>query len=100
VGDEREIRRSQPTVVTHPRFAVATTEVVTMEDGPMEVLRRKKDSSMARAIEEVAADRADAVLSCGNTDACWRRRRSSFDVCGIDRPGIATVIPTPRTSST
>lgn len=52
---------------------------------------------MARAVGLVAADEADAVLSCGNTGcllaaATIRLRRLD----GLDRPGIATVIPTPE----
>lgn len=98
VGSESEILRSHPDATGRSRVRIlGTSEVVTMEDGPMEVLRRKKDSSMARAIEQVASGLADAVLSCGNTGcllaaATIKLRR----LPGIDRPGIATVIPTPE----
>src|SRR5580704_11654292 len=43
------------------------SEVMTMEDKPTTALRKKKDSSMARAIEMVGDGRADAAISLGNT---------------------------------
>lgn len=98
VGNSGEIERFHPGASRVPRVRILhAAEVVGMEDGPMEVLRRKKDSSMARAIETVAAGEADAVLSCGNTGcllaaATIKLRR----LPGVDRPGIATVIPTPE----
>ncbi|MBX3747601.1 MAG: phosphate acyltransferase PlsX [Verrucomicrobiae bacterium] len=98
VGNEAEIRRHPiaPEHLARVRILHAS-EVVTMDDGPRDVLRRKKDSSMVRAIELVSRGEADAVLSCGNTGCLLaastiRLRR----LPGIDRPGIATVIPTPE----
>ena len=37
-----------------------------MEDKPVQALRRKKDSSMARAIELIKNNEAGAIVSCGN----------------------------------
>jgi glycerol-3-phosphate acyltransferase PlsX len=98
VGNESAIRSARPDAFGMDRVRIVhATEVVDMEDGPMEVLRRKKDSSMARAMDLVASDQADAVLSCGNTGCLLaagtiKLRRLE----GVDRPGIATVIPTPE----
>lgn len=98
VGDESEIRKILAPTSADPRVRVVhASEVVTMEDGPTDVLRRKKDSSLVRAIDCAASGQADAVLSCGNTGgllaaATVKLRR----IPGIDRPGIATVIPTPE----
>ncbi len=73
------------------------TEVVTMQDGPKDVLRRKKDSSMARAIDLVSAGEADAILSCGNTGCLLAASTIKLRrLPGIDRAGIATVMPTPE----
>ncbi len=100
VGQESAIRpllpRSKGNEKSRMRV-VHAPDVVTMEDGPMDVLRRKKNSSMAKAIDLVASNEADAILSCGNTGgllaaATIKLRRLG----GIDRPGIATVIPTPE----
>jgi phosphate acyltransferase len=48
---------------------VGTTQVVTMEEKPREAIRRKKDSSMRVAIDQVHAARASACVSAGNTGA-------------------------------
>ncbi len=79
----------------HPRArAVAATEVVGMDD-PIEVaLRRKKDSSMRVAIEQVKDGVAQAAVSAGNTGALMAIARYVLKtVEGIDRPAIATQLP-------
>ncbi len=98
VGNESDIRQVGSRVLRDSRIrVVATTEVVTMEDGIRDVLRRKRDSSMVRAIEMAAAGEADAVLSCGNTGGLLAASTVKLrPIRGIDRPGIATVIPTPE----
>ena len=78
---------------------VHASEVVTMED-PVEVaLRKKKDSSLRVAINQVksTADQpalAHACVSAGNTGALMAVARYVLKtVDGIDRPAIATVLP-------
>lgn len=98
VGDEPRIGIVKPESTEAGRVRVLhASEVVTMEDGPMEVLRRKRDSSMGRAIDLVAQGEADAVLSCGNTGCLLAASTIKLRrLPGVDRPGIATVIPTPE----
>ena len=79
----------------HPRATlVAASEVVTMED-PLEVaLRRKKDSSMRVAIEQVRDGKADVAVSAGNTGALMAIARYVLKTMeGIDRPAIAGQFP-------
>ena len=73
---------------------VPATEVVTMDD-PIEVsLRKKKDSSMRVAIEQVKEKQADAAVSAGNTGALMAISRYILKTLdGIDRPAIATRMP-------
>lgn len=73
---------------------VPATEVVAMDD-PVEVaLRRKRDSSMRVAIEQVRDGLADAAVSAGNTGALMAIARYVLKTLeGIDRPAIATQIP-------
>ena len=75
---------------------VVATEVVTMED-PVEVaLRKKRDSSMRVAIQQVK-DGAHACVSAGNTGALMAVARYLLKTLdGIDRPAIATVMPNRR----
>jgi len=70
------------------------SEVITMEDKPLDAVRRKKDCSMVRAMELVRDGKAEAVISRGNTgalvaSATFKLRRLE----PVDRPAIATVIP-------
>lgn len=79
----------------HPRAqVVAASEVVGMDD-PVEVaLRRKKDSSMRVAIEQVKSGAAQAAVSAGNTGALMAIARYVLKTMdGIDRPAIAGRMP-------
>jgi len=80
---------------SHPRAqVVAASDVVAMDD-PIEVaLRRKKDSSMRVAIEQVKSGAAQAVVSAGNTGALMAIARYVLKtIDGIDRPAIAGRMP-------
>jgi len=78
-----------------PRVSVHhASEVVEMSDKPLHALKRKKDSSMLRAIELVKAAEARVVVSCGNTGtlmAGGTLRLRTLD--GVERPALATVFP-------
>ena len=78
-----------------PRVSVFhASEVIEMDDKPMLALKRKKDSSMVRAIELVKTGQAHAVFSCGNTGAlmaCATLKLRPLE--GIDRPALAAAIP-------
>lgn len=80
---------------SHPRAkAVHATEVVTMDD-PLEVaLRRKKNSSMRVAIQQVKDGQAQAAVSAGNTGALMAISRYVLKTLdGIERPALAGQIP-------
>jgi phosphate acyltransferase len=73
----------------------ACTEVVAMDDPPAEALRRKKDSSMRVAINLVKDGEAQACVSAGNTGALMAIARFVLKTLpGIDRPAIASQLPT------
>ena len=81
--------------LSHPRVrVVAASEVVAMDD-PIEVaLRRKKDSSMRVAIQQVKEGAAQAAVSAGNTGALMAIARYVLKTMdGIDRPAIAGRMP-------
>ena len=70
------------------------SEMITMEDKPLDAVRKKKDCSMVRAMELVRDGLAEAVISPGNTgalvaSATFKLRRLE----AVDRPAIVTVIP-------
>jgi glycerol-3-phosphate acyltransferase PlsX len=74
---------------------VHSTQVVEMKDRAIEAVRKKKDSSISRAVDLVKQERADAVVSAGHTGAAVAATTVKLRTLeGIDRPGIAAVIPT------
>ncbi len=86
----------------HPRAKiVVASEVVSMDD-PLEVaLRRKKDSSMRVAIQQVKDGVAQAAVSAGNTAALMAISRYLLKTLdGIDRPAIAGQIPNAKGQAT
>jgi glycerol-3-phosphate acyltransferase PlsX len=75
------------------QFKVAS-EVVAMDELPAEALRKKKDSSMRKAIELVKDGTADACVSSGNTGALMATARYILKTLpGIDRPAIISAVP-------
>ena len=103
VGDKAEIENqlsSFDRLILTRISIVATTEQVTMDDKPSQALRHKKASSMARAIELVAAGEANGIVSSGNTGALMAFSRSILKmISGISRPAILSIIPTETNTS-
>lgn len=70
------------------------SEVITMEDKPLNALKRKKDSSMVRAIELVKSGDAAVVVSCGNTGALMAGGTIRLRTMeGVARPALAAICP-------
>ncbi len=73
---------------------VAANEIVTMDDSIEIALRRKKNSSMRVAINQVKDGLAQAAVSAGNTGALMAIARYVLKTMdGIDRPAISTQLP-------
>ena len=73
----------------------ACTEVIAMDEPPADALRKKKDSSMRVAINLVRDGQAQACVSAGNTGALMAIARFVLKTLpGIDRPAIASQLPT------
>lgn len=71
------------------------TQVISMEDKPVQSLKRKKDSSMMRAVELVKKGTCQAAVSCGNTGALMAAGTLKLGTLkGVERPALATPIPT------
>jgi phosphate acyltransferase len=89
-------------VFSHPRAVmVPALDVVAMDDSVEVALRRKKDSSMRVAIQQVKDGRAEAVVSAGNTGALMALARYLLKTLdGIDRPAIASPLPNAKGGST
>ena len=97
-----EALRESARLSQHERCTlVPATEVVEMSD-PIELaLRRKKDSSMRVAIQQVKNGSAQAAVSAGNTGALMAIARYLLKTLdGIERPAIATQMPNARGGAT
>ncbi len=74
---------------------VATTEVVEMDDSPVEAIRSKPNSSISVMCKMVSRGEADVAISAGNTGACVAAAQLRMrTLAGVSRPGIAVILPT------
>lgn len=97
VGDEAVLEPLVAAAVDDAagRLAVRhAPEVVTMNDAPVDALRRKKRSSMRVAVDLVKQGEAQACVSAGNTGALMAIAKFVLKtVEGIDRPAILAEMP-------
>ena len=98
VGDQEKIEAELDKLTSDRPTSIEiihTSEVVGMGEAPAVAIRRKKDSSISRAIELVKEGSADAIFSAGNTGAAVAAATLKLRTLkGVSRPAIATVMPT------
>lgn len=93
-GREADLERELGGVRLGNLACLFANDVVEMSDPPREALRRKKDSSMRRAIDLVKAHDADACVSAGNTGALMSTAHFVLKMLpGVERPAIVSMIP-------
>ena len=97
VGNEMEVKGAlqQQSCADQRVVVVNATQVLTMEDNPLTAIRKKKDASVVRAVALVRDEKANAVISLGNTGGLVAA--ATFGVGRLEavkRPAIATVMPT------
>ncbi|HKL78104.1 MAG TPA: phosphate acyltransferase PlsX [Gammaproteobacteria bacterium] len=80
----------------HPRVEVRpATQVVASDDDVAQAMRAKRDSSIHVAAKMVKSGEVDGLVSAGNTGALMAISRFVLKTLpGIDRPAIATFLPT------
>ena len=96
VGNEIEISQSLDRLDNiDSRFQIVhASEVLSMDDKPVEGLRKKKNCSLAVAMDLVKTGKSDAIISPGNTGGVVASAAIKLrTLSGIDRPGIAAVLP-------
>jgi glycerol-3-phosphate acyltransferase PlsX len=102
LGDERVIRETlqENGLADDDRFIIeATTQVIGMDETPVDALRDKPDSAIARlgwlGSKRAGDQRAQIVISAGNTGAMVASAQMSMRrLPGVHRPGIAVTMPT------
>jgi phosphate acyltransferase len=93
-GRQADLQRELAGATLPNVHCLFATEVVEMTDHPREALRRKKDSSMRRAIDLVKAGDAHACVSAGNTGALMATAHFVLKMLpGVERPAIVSIIP-------
>jgi phosphate acyltransferase len=73
---------------------IHTEEVIEPNEAPVMALRKKKDSSMVRALNLVKNGEADALISAGSTGALMAGATLILGrIKGVDRVALAPVMP-------
>ncbi len=78
---------------------VPASEVISMDDSPVQAYRKKKDSSVHVAARLVKDGTADGMVSAGNTGAVMATAHFLLGtLSSVDRPALAAPFPTTRGS--
>ncbi|NTU41698.1 MAG: phosphate acyltransferase PlsX [Nitrospirales bacterium] len=96
VGDKRILTETlKDKRYPHDRISIHhASEVVQMDESPSTALRRKKNSSIRKAVDLVKEGEADAVVSAGHSGVAMATSLFVLGkVPGVDRPAIATIMP-------
>lgn len=100
VGDEQKINKVLKEEQGWQELNISVhhaSEVIEMGEHPGAAIRRKKDASVVVATRLVKEGVCDAVLSAGSTGAAAAAALLVLGrIKGIDRPTIATPMPTPK----
>jgi len=98
VGPERDVRgwlAERPGAAALDLAVVDAAEVIGMGESPTAALRRRPGASIRVAASEVAAGRAAALFSAGNTGATVMAAHAAFGrMPGVERPALAATVPT------
>jgi len=96
VGDEAILHdKLTKKVFPAERISVChAADVVSMDESPSQALRRKKESSIAIAVDLVKEGKADAVVSAGHSGVAMAMCLIKLGKAkGVNRPAIATTMP-------
>ena len=96
-GDEKLIREkaAEKNIPLNGISVLHTTEVITMEDQPTDVVKAKKNCSMALGLEALKNGEGDAFVSAGNSGALLvGATMIPRRIKGIKRAAMAPILPT------
>lgn len=100
VGNEELLNKYLDTLAPDSKTAklvkiVHSSQVIDMDEHPVDAIRKKKDASIMVAFDLVRRGEADAAVSAGNSGATLAAAtRKLGRLTGISRPGIASIFPT------
>jgi len=103
VGREDRLRAllaERPEASRFDIVIVPAADVIGMGEAPTAGLRRRLGASIRVAAGEVAAGRAAALFSAGNTGATVMAAHAAFGMLdGAERPALAATVPTRRSAA-
>jgi glycerol-3-phosphate acyltransferase PlsX len=96
IGDEGQVNPllKQFSIPDNAVSVIHAPQVIGMDEHPTKALKEKQQSSIAVGFQLLAAGKADAFISAGNTGAMLVGALYSLKaIQGIQRPTISTIIP-------
>lgn len=100
VGQETVIKKELEKYTAYDKDRVSivnATEIIEMAEPPVMAIRRKKDSSIVKAMNLVKNGEADAFVSAGSTGAVLVGGQVIVGrIKGVERPPLAPMIPTEK----
>jgi phosphate acyltransferase len=98
VGPEERLKRelaAHPTAAAAAIEVVNATQVIGMDEKPVQAVRSKKDSSMHVGLRLVRDKKVVGFVTAGNTGAAMATAKMVLGTLpGVDRPALANVFPT------
>lgn len=97
VGDSKKIEKElEGKKYPSKRISIRhASEIIAMDESPSQAIRKKKDSSIRRAVELVKTGEADALVSAGHSGVVMATALFLLGKSpGVDRPAIAASLPT------
>src|ERR1017187_7781016 len=104
VGPEEILRPALDRALRAPRWPgsakpaieiIHSSEWISMDDKAAQAVRTKRDSSMRVGLRLVREGTARGFFTAGNTGAAMATAKMVLGMlAGVDRPGLATIIPT------
>ncbi|HEY6274301.1 MAG TPA: phosphate acyltransferase PlsX [Terriglobales bacterium] len=98
VGPEQRLKpelSAHPTASTAAVEIVNATQVIGMDEKPVQAVRSKKDSSMHVGLRLVRDKKVVGFVTAGNTGAAMATAKMVLGTLpGVDRPALANVFPT------
>lgn len=97
VGDPAQVNKELKKYKEKGKLpVVAASDVIGMNEHPVQAVKQKKDASINVAVGLVKEGKADAIVSAGNTGALMAAALFKLGrIPGIERPAIATEFPLP-----
>ena len=97
VGDQEAIKKHIGNNIPSNVEIVQASQTIGMEESPVEAIRQKPDSSLAKGFSCVAEKKADAFVSAGNTGAAVAGATIFWGFLpGVKRAGISILLPTEK----